>query len=121
MKLAGKLLAPPAVVVTLATGVWFLGAFVAPTTNSAIALGAGWFVVCAVIAWLVGRARSELRWWLTGTLVACAVAGLAGFWWTTVRETEVDEPIVTGVPVETDLKKFSAMNSGMRMHPCEAG
>ena len=29
--------------------------------------------------------------------------------------------IVTGVPVEIDLKKFSAMNSGMRMQPCEAG
>jgi hypothetical protein len=29
--------------------------------------------------------------------------------------------IVTGVPTETDLKKFSAMNSGMRMQPCEAG
>jgi len=29
--------------------------------------------------------------------------------------------IVTGVPTETDLKKSSAMNSGMRIHPCEAG
>src|SRR4051812_12476261 len=29
--------------------------------------------------------------------------------------------IVTGVPVLTDLKKFSAMNSGIRMQPCEAG
>jgi len=29
--------------------------------------------------------------------------------------------IVTGVPMETDLKKFSAMNSGIRMQPCEAG
>jgi hypothetical protein len=29
--------------------------------------------------------------------------------------------IVTGVPVFTDLKKFSAMNSGMRMQPCDAG
>lgn len=29
--------------------------------------------------------------------------------------------IVTGVPAFTDLKKFSAMNSGMRMQPCDAG
>ena len=29
--------------------------------------------------------------------------------------------IVTGVPLETDLKKFSAMNSGIRMQPCDAG
>src|SRR3954471_9208722 len=29
--------------------------------------------------------------------------------------------MVTGVPVETDLKKFSAMNSGMRMQPWDAG
>jgi len=29
--------------------------------------------------------------------------------------------IVIGVPTLTDLKKFSAMNSGMRMQPWEAG
>ena len=34
---------------------------------------------------------------------------------------ETQSVIVTGVPVETDLKKFSAMNSGIRMQPCEAG
>jgi hypothetical protein len=27
----------------------------------------------------------------------------------------------TGVPSETDLKKFSAMNAGIRMQPCDAG
>lgn len=93
-----KLLAPPAVVVALVAGVWFLGAVVAPTTVSAIALGGVWFAVCGVLCVLVARSRPELRLWLAGTLVACAVAGLAGLWWTTVRETEVDEPIVTGVP-----------------------
>ena len=29
--------------------------------------------------------------------------------------------IVTGVPSSTELKKSSAMNSGIRMQPCEAG
>jgi hypothetical protein len=28
---------------------------------------------------------------------------------------------VTGVPTETFRKKFSAMNSGIRMQPCDAG
>jgi hypothetical protein len=98
MRLAAKLVAPPVVVVTLAAGVWFLGAVVAPSTLSAIVLGGVWFAVCGALAWLVGRARPELRLWLNGTVVACAVAGLAGLWWTTVRETEVNEPIVTGVP-----------------------
>jgi hypothetical protein len=98
MRLAAKLLTPPLVVATLVAGVWFLGAVVAPSTEAAIALGAAWFVACVVAAWFVGRARPELRWWLSGTLVTCALAGAAGFWLTTIRETEVNEPIVTGVP-----------------------
>lgn len=93
-----KLLAPLAVALTLVAGVWFLGASVAPTTMSAIGLGLAWFVVCGAIAWRIGRARPALRWPLGGTLVACAALGMGGFWWTTIRETEVDEPVVTGVP-----------------------
>lgn len=98
MRLAPKLLAPPAVLLTLGAGVWFLGAVVASTTEAAIGLGAAWFAVCVVIALLVSRIRPQLRWWLRGTLIACALAGAFGFWFTTIRVTEVDEPLVTGVP-----------------------
>jgi hypothetical protein len=35
----------------------------------------------------------------------------------TKRLAAVQWVIVTGVPTETDLKKFSAMNSGIRIQP----
>ncbi len=41
-----------------------------------------------------------------------------------VHLADIHEPqlvIVTGVPTDTDLKKFSAMNSGIRIQPCDAG
>jgi len=98
VSLPAKLLTPPVVVLTLLAGVWFLGAVVAPTTMSAIGLGAAWFAICIALCALAARWRRELRWWLGATLVACAVAGLAGFWWTTIRESEFNEPIPTGVP-----------------------
>ncbi len=98
MTLAPKLLAPAALVATLAAGTWFLGAVVATTTVAAIGLGAAWFGVCCVLAWRAGSARPALRRWLNGTLAVCALAGAFAFWWTTIRETEFNEPIVTGVP-----------------------
>ena len=45
----------------------------------------------------IGKARPELRWWLRGTFLACSVVALAGFWWTSLRDTEVNEQVVTGV------------------------
>lgn len=93
-----RLLTPLAVVAALAAGVWFLGAVVAATTQAAILLGIAWFVVCCLVSVAIGRARPELRAWLAGTLVACAAAGTFGFWWTTIRETEVNETVATGIP-----------------------
>ena len=98
MKIAARLAAAFVLVALLAAGVWVTGSIVATSTVGAIALGAGWLVACAVTAELVGRRRTDLRRTLRATLAVCAIAGLAGFYWTTVRETVVDEDIVTGVP-----------------------
>ncbi len=96
--LAQKLLAPPLVVATLVVGVWFWSGVVAPDYWTTIGFGAAWFVVCSVIFGRIGKARPDVRWWLRGTFLACSVAALAGFWWTSIRETEVDEQVATGVP-----------------------
>jgi hypothetical protein len=93
-----KLLAPPLVVATLVAGVWFWAGVVAPGYWTTIGFGAGWFVVCSAIFGRVGKARPQLRPWLRGTFLACSAAALVGFWWTSIRETEVDEAIATGVP-----------------------
>ncbi len=97
MNLATKLLAAPLVVVTLVAGLWFWSGVVAPGYWSAIGLGVAWFVACSVIFGRLGKQRPQLRPWLRGTFLACSVLAVAGFWWTSVRETSVDEQIVTGV------------------------
>jgi hypothetical protein len=94
--LATKLLAPPFVVVTLVVGLWFWSGVVAPGYWSAIGLGVAWFVACSVIFGRLGKARPQLRPWLRATFLACSAFAIVGFWWTSVRETEVNEQIVTG-------------------------
>jgi hypothetical protein len=98
MSLARKLLAPPLVVLTLVAGVWFWSGVVAPDYWTTIAFGVAWFVACSVIFGRVGKARPELRPWVRGTFLACSAAAVLGFWWTSIRTTEVNERIVTGVP-----------------------
>ncbi len=98
MSLAPKLLAVPFVIVVLAAGVWFWSGVVAPDYWTTIGFGVAWFVVCSVLFGRIGKARPELRWWVRGTFLACSVLAVAGFWWTSIRETEVNERVVTGVP-----------------------
>ena len=97
MSLAAKLLAPLFVVVMLVAGLWFWSGVVAPGYWSAIGLGVAWFVACSMIFGRIGKARPELRWWLRGPFLACSVVALVGFWWTSLRDTEVNERVVTGV------------------------
>jgi hypothetical protein len=98
MSLWQKLLAPPLVVLTLAAGVWFWSGVVAPDYWTTIGFGVAWFVACSVIFGRIGKARPQLRPWVRGTFLACSAAAVVGFWWTSIRETEVNERIVTGVP-----------------------
>lgn len=98
MSLAAKLLAVPLVVVTVAVGLWFWSGVVAPGYWSTIVLGVLWFVACSMLFGRIGRARPELRPWVRGTFLACSVAAAFAFYWTSVRDTVVDEEVVTGVP-----------------------
>lgn len=97
MTLPAKLLAPPLVVLTLVVGVWFWSGVVAPGYASAIGFGVAWFVACSVLFGRIGKNRPALRWWLRGPFLACSVAALFAFYWTSIREVEVNETIVTGV------------------------
>jgi hypothetical protein len=97
MSLAGKLLAPPLVVVTLVAGLWFWSGVVAPGYWPAIGFGVAWFIACSVIFGRIGKSRPPLRPWLRGTFLTLSAIAVVGFWWTSVRETEVYERIVAGV------------------------
>ena len=98
MSAVPKLLAPPLVIVTLLAGTWFWGAVVAPGYFSAIVLVVAWFVLCSVLFGRVAKSRPDLRWWLRGTFLACSAVSLGAFYWTSVRDTVVDEALPVAVP-----------------------
>ena len=76
---------------TLGVGLWFWSGVVAPGYWSTIVLGVLWFVACSVIFGRIGKARPELRPWVRGTFLACSVAAVFAFYWTSMRDTVVDE------------------------------
>lgn len=86
------------VVATLVAGLWFWSGVVAPGYWSSIVLGAAWFVAASIGFGQIGKRRPDLRLPLRATVIACSVAACVGFYWTSVRDTVVDEQIVTGVP-----------------------
>jgi len=98
VSLAPKLLAPLLVVVTLAAGLWFWSGVVAPGYWSTIVLGVLWFVACSVIFGRIGKSRPDLRPFVRGTFLLCAALAAFAFYWTSVRDTVVDEDVITGVP-----------------------
>ena len=115
MSLATKLLAPLFVIATLGAGLWFWSGVVAPGYWSAIVLGVVWFFACSVLFGRIGKARPELRPWVRGTFLACSVAAVFAFYWTSVRDTVVDENVVTGVPASQAPK--DALGEGDPLAP----
>lgn len=86
------------VLAALLLGGWFWGAVVAPGYWSAIAAIIAWFLAVGTLTARLARRAPGLRWALRGTYLVAAVAAVATGLLTSVRETTVDEPLVTGVP-----------------------
>lgn len=86
------------VLALLVAGGWLWGAVVAPGFWTAVALVVAWFLVVGTLTARLARRRPDLRLALRGTYAAAALAALALGYLTSVRETTVDEPLVTGVP-----------------------
>ena len=98
MPLATRILTIPAVVIVLLAGLWFWSGVIAPGYYWSIGLGFAWFIA---VSFIIGKLRKEfpeLNWYLRGTFLACALAATFAFYWTSIRETEVNEDIATGVP-----------------------
>ena len=93
-----QLAAVAGVLAALISGGYLWGAVVAPGFWSAIALVVLWFLVVGTVTARLGRRHPELRVALRGTYFAAAAAALVVGYLTSVRETVVDEPLVTGVP-----------------------
>ena len=86
------------VLVLLVAGGWLWGAVVAPGFWSAIGLVVAWFLVVGTLTTRLSRRRPDLRTALRGTYAAAAITVLVVGYLTSVRETTVDEPLVTGTP-----------------------
>ena len=90
-------LAAFAVVAALVVGLWFWSGVVAPGYWSSIVLGTAWFVVVSAVAGKLTKGRGGLQVATRATMAVCSLAAIGGFYWTSVRETTVDEDIVVGV------------------------
>lgn len=104
--MARYVLAPIAVVAALAAGLWVLGGVLAPGKWWAIGLSVAWFFAVSALAARAVKRDPRLRVPVRGTFLACAVLASAGFYWTSVRETRVDEavdvPRATLAPAERE-------------------
>lgn len=104
--MARYVLAPIAVVAALAAGLWILGGVLAPGKWSAIGLSVAWFFVVSALAARAVKRDPRLRVPVRGTFILCALLASAGFYWTSVRETRIDEavdvPRATLAPAERE-------------------
>ena len=96
--LAVKLLAIPAVVIFLLAGLWLFAGLIAPGYDSSIALGIVWFFVASFLLGRLTRVRRDLKLPVRATFLVVAIAAGAIFAWTTFRDDEVDEEVVTAAP-----------------------
>lgn len=94
LRIAGASLA---VVVALVAGLFLWSGVVAPGYWSSIVLGTLWFVVVSAVAGRLTKGRGGLRLATRATMITCSLLAVGGFYWTSVRETTVDEEIVVGV------------------------
>lgn len=103
------LLAPLAVVATLAAGLWVLGGILATGKWSAVAISVAWFFVVSAVAARVVRRDPRLRVPVRGTFVACAAVASVAFYWTSVRKSEVDEAIAVPAAAIAPAEREAAL------------
>ena len=89
-----RLLAALVLLGALAVGLWFWAGVVAPGYFASIGFGVTWFVFVSVVAGRVGKRVPAVRRVLRGTFLAVVAFTLAAFYWTSIRETRVDERLV---------------------------
>jgi hypothetical protein len=85
---------PLAAVAVMLAGAWLVVGRLGPAHRyGQIALGVVFFVAASVVAGRIGKARGDLRWPLRATVWATVAVVLAGFYWTSLRDTVVHEDV----------------------------
>lgn len=96
--LALRLLTVPLVVAVRLAGLWLVAGRVAGGYWTSIALGTAWFVAASIGFGRLTKPRPAFRPFVRGAFAATALVAVFAFYWTSIRETTVDEQLVTGVP-----------------------
>lgn len=102
-----------AVVLALVAGLWFWSSIVAPGYRSSIALGVLRCVLVVVAAGRIGGRLPELKRTLRLTTSVAVVVLVAETYWTSVRETEVNEPVEIGAPASSLTEEELAEETGV--------
>lgn len=97
--LALRVLIVPAVAALLLVGLWIVAGRIAQSYDVSIALGAVWFVLVAVVLGKLTKRRPLLRPWVRTGTIATSVLVLGWFYWTSIRETTVNERVAVAAPV----------------------
>ena len=96
--LAVKLAALVVVPVVLLAGLWLVAGRIASGYWTSIAFGAAWFLLASVVLGRLTKPRPDLRRFTRPAFAVTAIAVSFAFYWTSIRETTVDEDVVAGVP-----------------------
>ncbi len=96
-----RVLAVPVVIGVLLVGLWLIAGRVASGYWTSIALGVAWFVAASFLFGRLTKKQLALRPFVRGAFAATAIAAAVAFYWTSVRETSIDEQVVTGVPASS--------------------
>ncbi len=96
--LAVRLAAVVLVPAVLLAGLWLISGRIASGYWASIAFGVGWFVLASVVLGKLTKRRRDLRRFTRPAFAVTAVAVSFAFYWTSIRETTVDEDVVAGVP-----------------------
>lgn len=110
-----QLAAVPATVVVLGAGLWLFGGVVAPTYNTSIAFGFGWFVAASLAIRFGLRGRPGLKRPVQLTYAATALLVAAVFGWTTFHDKTVVEDVATGVAVSQAQAGSSATSGNVQL------
>ena len=93
-----RILAVPAVVAVLLAGLWLFASVVFSSYYGSIVAGTVWFVVAGVTMSRLSKRRPSLRPWVRGAVVLTSLTAAFLFYWTSIRETTVNEQVVAGMP-----------------------
>jgi hypothetical protein len=94
-----RLLVVPAVAAILIFGLYIAAGRITNDYTASIVIAIAWFLVAsAVMGKLVKRFAPQLRTWVRVGTIGTSVVVIAWFYWTSIRETTVNERVATAQP-----------------------